>query len=180
MPSGFSSPGGGGIPGVTVSGTPSASQALIATSGSAASWAYPPGFEIGYDQITATVNVTGTAEGSATTIITCAAHTFDGTAVLVDFYAVLASTPNVAAGNFVIVGLFESGTLINRFGSSQTPAANQMAWSMRGTMKITPTSAAHTYTVGAWATSATGTPAVTAGAGGAGANPPAFVRFTKA
>jgi hypothetical protein len=40
------------------------------------SWGYPPGFEIGYDQITSPVNVASTTEASGTTVITCGALRF--------------------------------------------------------------------------------------------------------
>lgn len=171
--------GSGGLPGVTVSGAAAASKVLVATSSSAASWAFPPGFEIGYDQITATVNPTGTTEGTATTIITCAAHTFDGGLVLATFNAPLAVGPGAAAGNNLFIGLFESGTLVNRLAASITPAANTLGVWISQATRFTPSAGSHTYTIGAWVTNTTGTPSINAGAGGAGASSPAFVRFTK-
>ena len=171
----------GGIPGVTVSGTPAASQALIATSATAASWAYPPGFEIGYDQITAGVNLTGTTEGTATTVITCAAHTFDGGAVICDVYTLILQTPNNGVSDTSTVGLFESGTLINRlvFGRAVTVTAQQPQHPGFGAMRFTPSAGSHSYVLAGWVTNTTGTPQVVAGTGGPGNNPPAWVRFTK-
>jgi hypothetical protein len=72
----------GAISGVTVTGAAVAGDAIIATSAAAGSWVFPPGHEFGYDQITSTVNVVGTTQGAGTTIITCAAHVFDGGPVM--------------------------------------------------------------------------------------------------
>lgn len=170
--------GSGGLPGVTVSGAAAASKALIATSSSAASWSYPPGFEVGYDQITSTVNIVGTTSGTATTVITCAAHTFDGAPVVFTFFSDTVWTPSVA-GN-IKIGLFESGSLISQIVYIQNGAAAQIAVPVLASLRFTPTAAAHTYVIGAWVSSTTGTPLVGAGAGtGGSSDVPAFARFVK-
>lgn len=160
-----------------------ASGQVVAYGGSSGvgTWVYPPGREIGYDQITSSVNLTGTTEGTATTIITCAAHTFDGAAVLVEFQAVTVTIDTNASGDNTIIGLFESGTLINRFayGSTSGQGSNKGTFPGAGFMRITPSAGSHSYVVAGWVSNTAGTPGVIAGAGGAGANPPAFVRFTK-
>ena len=180
MPSATVSPAAAaGLPGVTVSGTPVASQTVVASASNAASWAYPPGFEIGYDQITSSISITGTTSGAATTVITCAAHTFDGAAVMLEVFAPFIAMPTVIAG-VIDVGLFESGSLITVLGecrANQTANQDELVFNAR--LRFTPTAAAHTYTIQAWTTSTTGTPAFVGGAGTAGALAPAFARFTK-
>ena len=173
--------GSGGIPGVTVSGTPAASQALIATSSSAASWAYPPGFEIGYDQVTtASISITGTTEGTATTLVSCAAHTFDGGPVLCEVYCAILR-PEAVVGNSTILALFEGATVIGRVINhrADTTANPNADLSMLGALRFTPSAASHTYTLAGWVVSTTGTPQLDSGAGGSGANSPSWVRFTK-
>ena len=170
----------GGIPGVTVSGTPAASQALIATSSSAAGWAYPPGFVFGYDQRTTNVAVASTTEASGTTIIACAAHTFDGGLVRVTFYAPVVQLPSAAIGNKVAVSLFEGATQISRVAAvfAQEITTNDDL-ALFGVYEFTPTAASHTYTMTAFADSTTGSPTIICGAGGTAAYPPCFVEFTK-
>lgn len=155
-------------------------QMLTAASGQALGVQYttPPGFEIGYTQITAGVNVVSTTEATGTTIISPGALTFDGAPVIVTFFGGI-KTPTAAAGNATVVCLFESTTQITELGNVVTPAAAQtQVWSTF-TYRFTPTAGSHTYTITAFATTTTGTPQINAGAGGTGANPPAFVRFTK-
>lgn len=171
--------GGGAISGVVVTGTATAGQVPVASSAIAGTWANPPGFEFGYDQITSTVNITGTAENAATTVITCAAHTFDGGAVIATFCGVLKS-PGQAAGDFILVGLFESTTIISRLAIMDTSVAVPFTATITGSFRFTPTAASHSYTVQSWITDTVGTPAVVAGVGGSGVNSPAYVRFTKA
>ena len=149
-------------------------------------WAYPPGYEIGYDQITSPVNVTSTTESSGTTIISCAAHTFDGGAVICSFSTDRIVLPNAGGSgtpNYVIVSLFEGSTQITRlafaltasgdagYATGQLPAV--------GAYRFTPSAGSHTYTISACASSTTGTPNIQAGSGGTGGDAPCFCRFTK-
>lgn len=166
--------GGGGLGNVTLTGTPASGQVPVASAANAAAWGYPPGFEIGYDQITASATVTGTTEGTATTIITCAAHTFDGGAVSVEWFGLIA--PKNTAGSNIRVGLFEGGTLVNVLAFLQTPAAAITEAGHKGGFRFTPSAASHSYVVAAWGAANCN---VDCGAGGAGNLPPAWVRFTK-
>lgn len=149
--------------------------------GSAVNPAGLAGYQIGYSQITASVNITGTTEGTATTVISPPAFTFDGKDVYAIFFSPGLKPPGNAAGDTIIVGLFESGTLINRFGFLQNNLTNAVV--IAGgefAFKFTPSAASHTYVVAGWVTNTTNTPLVAAGVGGPGANPPAYVRFVKA
>jgi hypothetical protein len=131
------------------------------------------GAELGYDQITATVNISGTASGSATTIISAAAHTFDGAPVLAEFCGSQVGTCSVAAQTLAI-GLWEGASLLAVLAAIINPTANNMSVPVSGKSRFTPTAGSHTYIVKAWSTSLTGTPNV-----GASATQPAYLRFTK-
>ena len=140
-----------------------------------------PGFEINYTQITGNVNVVSTTEATGTTIISPGAITFDGTAVIVEFWAIEIDTSTVGVDQSVTVSLFESATQITRLYSGFTQAtASARSTGCYGKFRFTPTAASHTYTITAFASDVTGTPKVVAGSGGTGGKPPAFVRFTKA
>jgi hypothetical protein len=142
--------------------------------------AAPAGFEVGYTQITAPVNVTDTAEATATAIITVTA-TFDGAAVYAEFFAPSIVMDTAAVTDLLTVTLFEAATQITRLQqvrSAVTTTTNiEVGW---GRHKFTPTAAAHTYKLCAFVTSTTGTPQIVAGAGGTGAFSPAYLRFVKA
>ena len=160
-------------------GVGSASQLL--GGGTTPAWVLPPGYEIGYDQITSGVNITGTTQGTATAIISCSAHTFDGGPVLltVHFPQVKLST---VAGNGIGMTLFESGSAVCDlafFRVNVAPAVSHFL-PMQGLLRFTPSAGSHTYTIAAYTASTTGTPAVGAGTGTGGAVAPAFARFTKA
>ena len=173
--------GGGGLGSVVLSGTPSAGQVPIASGSAAAAWATPPGTEIGYDPITASVNVTATTEGTANTILACAAHTFDGAPVLATFNCSGIETGS-AASTQVKVLLQEGATIISYMVFLQAPnvGTSRIIAPAMWALRFSPTAGPHTYTVTAYASVTTGTPSVDAGTGLAGTNlGPAFMRFTK-
>ncbi len=154
---------------------------LTADSGEATGLKWAPssggtqGTEIGYDQITSPVTVSSATEASGTTVITCAAHTFDGSPVMAHFFS-----PEVApgTGDLIVVCLFESTTEIGRIADVRAGsgvAAQQQV--VNGWLRFTPSAGSHTYLVKAIRGGANGV--VSAGAGGTGAEVPAFIRFTK-
>ena len=138
-----------------------------------------PGTAITYNTITANVNVVGTNSGTATSIISSTSKTYDGTQVVLEFYAAAVATASVSASTFNI-GLYESGTLIALIGQLITPAAGSMTAPVLLRYLFTPSAATHSYTVAAWVSSTTGTPHVAAGSGTGGATAPAHLRITKA
>lgn len=142
--------------------------------------ALPAGYEFNYTQITANANVTDTAEATATALISPSAVTFDGAPVIVEFFCAAVLTDTAAAGDLVTVTLFEGATQITRLGATKTvvTAAPDLV-PVFCRYRFTPTAAAHTYKLCAFATSATGTPTLTAGSGGTNGYPPAYLRFTK-
>jgi hypothetical protein len=139
-----------------------------------------PGFEIGYAQITSPVNVTDTAEATATALISSGALTFDGAPVIAEFYCMQVVTDSAAASDLVIVTLFEGASQICRLAEARTIVTTaQNVPSVYARFRFTPTAASHTYKLCAFATSTTGTPALNCGGGGTGGLAPCFLRFTK-
>ena len=138
------------------------------------------GYEIGYAQITAAVNITDTLEATATALISSGAITFDGAAVVLDVYAPYLQAPNNATSSAATLTLFEGATEIARLMiiSCQTAGVNNLS-PVRLSYRFTPSAGAHTYKLCGFVSSTTGTPQLGAGAGGTGAYAPAFMRFTK-
>lgn len=135
---------------------------------------FPPGFEIGYDQITAPVSITSVTEATPDTVILSAAHTFDGSPVLLTFFS--PHIQNAAGFNLTIV-LFEGATEIGRLGTIAHATGEVIDRPVTAMLRFTPTAASHTYKVGAFVSGGTGT--VGAGVAGTGAFIAAFTRFTK-
>lgn len=172
--------GGGTISGVTVTGTAASGQAPIASSSSAGAWAYPPGYEIGYAQLTTSTNIASTTEASGTSLFAPGALTFDGGAVMVEVWAIACTVDTGATQDFVIASIFESTTQIARIAWIQTLVTGFTSSEVfTGKYRFTPSVGSHTYTITAFASSTTGTPKLVAGSGGTAGYPPAFVRFTK-
>lgn len=135
-----------------------------------------PGYEIGYDAITAPVTVSATVEASSDTVISCAAHTFDGAAVMVEFFATRVET-GTSAG-FVLVSLWEGGTELGIIGITQLdPASGTSSTPFIGKYRFTPSAASHTYTVKAYRITSNAT--ISADVAGTAKVVSAYVRFTK-
>jgi hypothetical protein len=137
-----------------------------------------PGYEFGYDQITANVPVSGGVETSAgaTSVIAAAAHTFDGSLVVAKFSSYTITT-FAAVGALVVLCLFEGATEIGRFGIVTSGAAAGGASPFSQEVRFTPTAGSHTYTVYAFQVGGNGQ--IQAGVGGPGLAAPAFLRVTK-
>ena len=151
----------------------------IISGGSGGGGPSSPGFEIGYDQITSPVNVASTTQATPTSIISCAAHTFDGAAVLLTVYFPYVENGSAAVAS-VFFNLFEGATNLGVMGELGLAAGTlQILTTAAALFRFTPTAGSHTYTISAWANSTTGTPQMGAGAGGTGNFMPAFARFTK-
>ncbi len=148
-------------------------QVFQGTGSGTGSLVLPPGYEIGYDQITGNVTVSSSTEASGTAVITCGAHTFDGGAVMAEFFA---DNVSPAAAGLVIFSLFESTTQIGRIADCRV-ATTATSWPAFGALRFTPSAGSHTYKVTAFQSGGNGT--VTASSGGTAAAVPAFIRFTK-
>ena len=143
-------------------------------------WSYPPGYEIGYAQITTFTNITDTSEATATSLISPGALTFDGGAVLVTFFTPLLIADSAAATDFIFITLFEGSTEITRMAQIVTQVTTAPTkQTVLAQYRFTPSAASHTYKICAFCTSTNGTPQIGAGSGGTASYPPSFVRFTK-
>lgn len=124
--------------------------------------------ELSYVQFTSSVAITATTEATADTVVTAGAVSVDGsTPIIIEFYS-----PGCDA-NIAIVIYDGSSTIGGVCAFTQTAAAF-----MNVRKRITPSNGSHTYSVRAYKSS--GTPSVTAGAGGSGNNMPGFIRITRA
>ena len=130
-----------------------------------------------YVQATSNTNITATTEATATTIMSSSTVTFDGATVI----DVEAFSPLVSRGTSWIKGaLYDSiagagASSIGFFASSNGPSTDAVTtWKRR----YTPTAATHLWSMRSWVDAGTGI--VYAGAGGSGANMPAYIKISRA
>ena len=151
--------------------------ALQRVSGAVA-WALPSGHEMDYVQITSAVAITATTEAGANTVVTGSAVTYDGsTTVMIDFFSYASYTDNVANGELYLY-LYDGATSLGFIGVMRAETTNRANQAICAHRRLTPSAAAHTYSIRA-SISAAGDGQVGAGAGGAGNGVPAFIRITK-
>lgn len=151
---------------------------VIGSASNAAAAVFPPGYEIGYDENTASVSVTVVTEASSTTIIAGSSHTFDGAPVMAHFFSPIVTNPTTT-GTEMAVCLFESSTEIGRMGallSTVTGSGTGVPFSCF--RRFTPTAGTHTYSVKAFMFSGSGA-SVVGGPTGTAAFMTSFLRFTK-
>lgn len=129
-----------------------------------------PGTELAYGEITANVSITGTTSAAATTVVSSGAVTYDGTAVVIEFF----TNDAVRGTSYVGLVLYDGATELGILGYASL-TTGQAVMVRR---KLTPSAASHTYQIKAYVDAGAGT--VRAGTGAAGANMPAFCRVTKA
>ena len=135
---------------------------------------------MGYTQYTAASTISATTEGTANTIVAASAITFDGTAVVIDFFAPYCDPQPNAAGNQANVFLYEDGVSIGRLAviSMAAPASAEILNPVRLSRRMTPSAGSHTYSIRASRTNANAD--FGGGAGGLGAYMPGYIRITKA
>jgi hypothetical protein len=142
-------------------------------------YAFPPGYEFDYAQITSSVGPTATSEATADTVVTGNAVTYDGsTVVMVEFFCYFAAPDVAAAGRNLNLYLYDGASSIGRIcnitSQAATNAARQPVMVAR---RLTPSNAAHTYSIRASVDAGTGS--ISASSGGNGDHMPAFIRITK-
>ena len=144
-------------------------------------YAFPPGYEFDYAQITSPVNIVGTSEAAATTIVTGNAVTYDGsTIVMVECFFEYFQQPGADTNSALY--LYDGASSIGRIALQTGPNATGYSGSLRfpgvgGRRRITPSAGAHTYSIRGMVPAGTGV--VSAGAGGNGNGAPGFIRITK-
>jgi len=137
------------------------------------------GRELAYAQFTAPVSVTATAEATADTVVTAAELSFDGsTTVMIDFCAPFMAPDTAAAGRQILLVLFAGSTSLGTIAQQNSQVITQPdRQPVFVSQRITPALGSTTYSIRSWVTAGTGT--VQAGAGGAGATRPGFIRITQ-
>lgn len=146
--------------------------------------ALPPGYEIGYEEITANAVVTDTAEGTGTPLITAGPFVFDGDPVTAVFSSPLVRAPSTAGPAYLVVNLWDiTGTPVNLgvIGVSIVLLGTNvnLGQAMMGSLRFSPSAGPHIFKIAAWVSSTDGTPFIGAGAGGSGTQVPAYLRFLK-
>lgn len=157
---------------------------MLRSAGAAAAnlWAYPPGYEFDYVEKTSETNITATSEGAADAIITANAVTFDGsTAVWVEAW--FPYIQQSGSGTNTSLVFFDGAGSIGLCWIASGPGATGYTGNLRfpgvvARRKLTPSAAAHTYSVRGYVPS--GTAIAAAGAGGSAAYMPAYIRVVKA
>jgi hypothetical protein len=157
-----------------------AGQTLLSAGAAAANaWAYPPGYEFDYVTFTTNVNVTATTEAGATTLITGNAVTYDGsTSIIVTFEAAYVAIGATAAVT-VYLFLYDGSTSLGYVHTTVNQVASQHYSVPRFAIRLTPSAAAHTYSVRAMRSNGGVTCGVAGGAGGSGNDRIMYLRQTK-
>ncbi len=145
--------------------------------GSTPGYVYPAGYEINYTAATSPISVTDSAEATATALLSPGAITFDGAAVIVEFFCADVQVPG-GVNDLVIGSLFEGSTQITRFFYiTNEVAAVTENMPVCAKYRFTPSAGSHTYKFTAYSSGGAGV--LGAGNGGTGGLPPTFIRFTK-
>ena len=145
-------------------------------------WASGGITEYDYVEATSPVTVSSTSEGSGTTIVSGTAVSYDGsTRICISFSCPYVSIAATTAQN-VVINVYDGATAIARIVNIQynDSGSNALFVPVHREYFITPTNGSHTYSIRAWKTAAGATVSIGAGASGATAYTPAFMRITKA
>lgn len=131
------------------------------------------GYELDYVEITGNVSVTATTEGTANTVVTGSAVSYNGsTIVMIEGYIALA---NPSGSSSMVFVLTDGGSAIGEFATINVSTGIYMPLYFR--RRLTPSNASHTYAIKAY--TGAGTATVYAGSGGAAGKMPSFIRITK-
>jgi hypothetical protein len=136
-----------------------------------------PGSELAYSQYNGIVNVTNTTAAAAHLVVDGVTRNYDGSTVIVEFFA-----PNVIAPNAAVIyiGLFElpaGSPAIAVIGSVGTNGAPVSA-PVFARQRVTPSAGSHNYRIGAWLSTA-GSGQVQGGNGVGATFSPAYIRIVR-
>jgi hypothetical protein len=125
--------------------------------------------------ITSDVSITASTDGTANTVATASAHSFDGsTLVLIEFYCPQTDNNGGASGGGVVV-LYDGSSSIGNLGVYQTfPSSDGPAMHM--VRRYTPSNASHTYSIRAYKTDSNNQ-TLKFGGGGSGNFMPGYLRI---
>jgi len=138
------------------------------------------GKELDYAQITSAASITNTSEGTADTVITGNAVSYDGsTAIVVEFFTSRINMPSTGGpGRSLVVVLLEGATVLGRLLTLNNPTTSSFITSGKAEYRYTPASGSRTHTVKAYVSGDSGS--IDAGSGGSGGTMPAFLRIIRA
>lgn len=138
-----------------------------------------PGYVLAYTEFTTDVSPTATSEGTANSVVTAPALTFDGaTAIKIEFFTWRAKTPTVGA--VITFVLYADSVSIGIIGQLNAVAAVSQLAPIYLVRCLTPVAGTITYSIRVYVSSTTGSPAVYADVGGVGHGSPGFIRITRA
>ena len=133
-----------------------------------------------YVQFTTNVATATTVEASATTIVTAAAVTANGTDTYeIEFFCATMTLVGNAAGNTCIASIFDGATQVGRLATFQRTdaAVDNRLMPVAAAYRLVPTAGSHTYSIREHHTAAACT--FNASTGGVGANLPGYIRVRK-
>ena len=153
---------------------------VLVSDGSTAVWDYPPGYYFDYAETTSTTTVTATSAATAQTHLSGNAVTYDGsTVVVIEFFAYAISLDSDAT---MVINLYDGSTDLGRLGAWNSTASGTTTGTIVTAVavgrRLTPSAAAHTYSIRIWKTGGTGS--IIAGAGGTDTVLPNWLRITRA
>ena len=131
--------------------------------------------EVAYTSWSSNVSVTATTEGTANSLASTGAITYENVPHLIEVFSPKCTPP--ASGVQMFVTLYDSTTVIGRFVTAEVNATGAIGLPFYVGHRLVPSAASHTYNVKAHVISGTGTMA--GGAGGSAAFLPGFIRITR-
>lgn len=132
--------------------------------------------ELDYAEVTSNASITATSEGTADTVISASAVTFDGSTVsLIEFYAYSAAPAFDAAGRVLRFWLYDGSSSIGQIGVMIGAAAADDRKPVLVRRRLTPSAASHTYSIRCSVSA--GTAVVYAGPGVGGDSMPMYIRI---
>ncbi len=149
-----------------------ASGTVVRSTGATNAYAYPPGYEVAYAEITSGVSVTATSEGAAHTVVATSSATYENVPYLIQCYSPRAET---STNGVFVFDIYVDSTILGRMGIIALPAGSAPYF---GQIRYTPSAGSHTFTWKVWRGTNDGT--LNAGAGGTGTQVAAYIRVVKA
>ena len=149
---------------------------VVRSTGSTNAYAYPPGYEFDYAEVTTSVDISATSEATANTVVSGAAVTYDGsTIIMVEFFAPVVGDVVITLQemNFWLYDGASSIGAIAQLKQAETGGRS----AVYGARRLTPSNASHTYSIRA--SIASNHAYVYADTGGNTKRCPAFIRITK-
>lgn len=136
------------------------------------------GGELAYVEFTSTVTITASTEGSAQSVVSAGALSFDGSTIArIEFFS--PSGVIQGANENLFLELFDGSTALGWIVVLSGTGSAAMNFAVYGVRQLTPSNGSHTYNVKGYTTNG-GSQDVKAGTGGAATYLPGFIRVSSA